>query len=196
MTRVLSLRQRNKLAAQRAVQEAALVLFEARGFDAVTVEDVASAAGVSAMTVYRYFGTKEGIVLWDEHGEDVGRLIAERLPVVRPAQAVLDAMVGAHAKREDVALLYRRLHLIYTTESLWGAAARIDPEHRRELARGFALVAGEPDVRIVDEVLAAGCLAAVDVALARWVAQVEPAGEALEAVLREAFAGLHDVFAR
>lgn len=59
-----------RLAAMHAVQRAAMDLFEARGFDDVSVADVARAAGVAPRSVYRYFGTKEGIVLWNASDED------------------------------------------------------------------------------------------------------------------------------
>ncbi|GAA3747172.1 TetR/AcrR family transcriptional regulator [Salinactinospora qingdaonensis] len=60
------LRQRNRLAAMRLIQETALDLFDERGFDSVTIEEVAAAAEVSPSTVYRYFGTKEGLIVSDE----------------------------------------------------------------------------------------------------------------------------------
>jgi AcrR family transcriptional regulator len=53
------------LAATQAIQERALDLFDERGFDAVTIEEVAAAADVSASTVYRYFATKEGLIVSD-----------------------------------------------------------------------------------------------------------------------------------
>lgn len=61
-----SLRERNRLAAMRAIQEKALDLFDERGFDAVTIEEIAAEAGVSPSTMYRYFGTKEGLIVSDE----------------------------------------------------------------------------------------------------------------------------------
>lgn len=51
-------------------------LFTGRGYDAVTVADVAEAAGVSAMTVYRHFPTKEDLVLVPNQP---ARLIAEQV---------------------------------------------------------------------------------------------------------------------
>ncbi len=41
-------------------------LFDGRGFEKVSIEDIAAAAEVSPSSVYRYFGTKERIVLHDE----------------------------------------------------------------------------------------------------------------------------------
>ncbi|GAA3090614.1 MULTISPECIES: TetR/AcrR family transcriptional regulator [Nonomuraea] len=59
------LRERWRLKAMRAIQERALDLFDERGFAAVTIEEVAAAAEVSPSSVYRIFGTKEGIVVTD-----------------------------------------------------------------------------------------------------------------------------------
>lgn len=47
------------------VQQVALDLFDAHGFDAVTIEQIARAAQVSPSSVYRYFGTKAGLILVD-----------------------------------------------------------------------------------------------------------------------------------
>lgn len=65
------LRQRKKAATMRHVQATALELFGEDGFDRVTIEQVAEAAEVSPSTVYRYFGTKEGLVLHDEFDDQV-----------------------------------------------------------------------------------------------------------------------------
>ena len=58
--------ERKRRSAMRRVQEAGLGLFEARGFENVTVEEIAEAAEVSASSIYRYFGTKEMVVLYDD----------------------------------------------------------------------------------------------------------------------------------
>ena len=66
-TPVVGLRERKRYAAMRLVQEVALDLFDAHGYADVTVERIAAASDVSPSSVYRYFGTKEQIVLWDEN---------------------------------------------------------------------------------------------------------------------------------
>src|ERR687892_608553 len=53
-----SLRDRKRLAAMKRVQQIAVARFLADGFDQVTVEEIAAAAEVSAMSVYRWFGAR------------------------------------------------------------------------------------------------------------------------------------------
>jgi AcrR family transcriptional regulator len=56
------LRERKKRRTRAAIAEAAMDLFARRGFDAVTVADVADAAEVSEKTVFNYFPSKEDLV--------------------------------------------------------------------------------------------------------------------------------------
>jgi AcrR family transcriptional regulator len=58
----MSLRERKKAATAESIVREAFKLFDAEGYDAVTVERIAEAADVSLRTVYRYFPTKAAIV--------------------------------------------------------------------------------------------------------------------------------------
>lgn len=77
----------------RRVQAVAIGMFEQRGFGSVTVEDIADAAEVSPSSIYRYFETKEGIVLWDE-GIDHSFLVGfgEKAAVASPMDAFHDTL--------------------------------------------------------------------------------------------------------
>ena len=74
------LRARKKAEMRRHISNVATGLFAMRGFEAVTVAEVAQAANVSKMTVFNYFPRKEDLLL-DRHAgalEDAQRVVAER----------------------------------------------------------------------------------------------------------------------
>jgi AcrR family transcriptional regulator len=80
MTSELGVRERKKQAARTALTEAALRLFQANGFDATTVNDIAQLANMSPRTFFRYFDTKEDVVFQDapQQLEALRRFLADR----------------------------------------------------------------------------------------------------------------------
>ncbi len=67
MSLQLSLRERKKLKAMRHIQHVAMELFDEYGYGQITIERIAAEAEVSPSSIYRYFGTKEYIILHDEY---------------------------------------------------------------------------------------------------------------------------------
>lgn len=65
--RGLSLRERKKIKTRIAIRNATYALVREQGYEATTVEQIAERAEVSPSTVFRYFPTKEDIVLTDEY---------------------------------------------------------------------------------------------------------------------------------
>ncbi|MEV0562564.1 TetR/AcrR family transcriptional regulator [Dactylosporangium sp. NPDC050588] len=86
----MALRAEKKAATRTAIADAALALFLARGFDRVTVAEVAEAARVSVNTAFNYFPTKEDL-FFDRQEQVVQRLAAavrDRAPHESPVGAV------------------------------------------------------------------------------------------------------------
>src|SRR5919199_3345716 len=82
------LRERKKRAAQQAIAATARRLFAERGFDDVTVAEVAAAADVSEKTVFNYFPTKEDLAFAGRE-EGVAMFVAA-LAERPPGTSVLD----------------------------------------------------------------------------------------------------------
>ncbi len=183
--RTSSLRRRNRIRAMRDVQAAAIDLFEGQGFDATTIESIARASGVSASTIYRHFGTKEQIVLWDEREHLIDEELGRRLGTATPLEALRDASIVALAERDDEDDFLRCVRLSYAEPAIWAAGARKNPVHRRQLAAGIARSRGRSAADLADECAAAVCLAALDVALDSW--QRSDGASDLRDVLVEAF---------
>ncbi len=76
------MRERKKAAAKAAVVEAALGLFGERGYDAVSVAEICEAADVARRSFFRYFGTKEDLILEPYRTMDarINRFIATAPP--------------------------------------------------------------------------------------------------------------------
>jgi AcrR family transcriptional regulator len=103
------LRERKKMRAREAIRREAFRLFTTRGFAATTVEQIAAAADVSPRTLFRYYPTKDAIVLADAPGTRFADAVRAQPPSLGALEAVAAAIretfgdVGAEEAREQVA---------------------------------------------------------------------------------------------
>ena len=95
----MGLRERRKLETRQAVSGVAMELFEANGFENVTITRVAEAAGVSKMTVTNYFPRKEDLVF--DRVEEIIRSLADAVTARAPGESVLTAMRRDFADRVE-----------------------------------------------------------------------------------------------
>ena len=139
-----TLRERKRLQAMKRVQREAVARFTERGFDAVTVDEIADAAEVSPMSVYRWFGNKEALVVWDEYDPPILTAVAGRLPGKGALTAVHDAVVGllgdVYDRERGISL--QRAQLIYREPALMAAADRNGRMLRSALVELFVDRAG------------------------------------------------------
>jgi AcrR family transcriptional regulator len=141
-------RERKKAATRQAIADAALELFVARGYDAVTVRDIAEKADVSTTTLFKHFSGKEALVFdrEDDVRAELERAVRER----GTSQSVLDAL-HANALTHWVAIasdpqLESLERLIAATPALRQYEERMWARHATELSAVIADELGrEPD---------------------------------------------------
>ena len=135
------LRERKKAATMHRVQAVALDLFERHGFDAVSIEQVADAAEVSPSTVYRYFGTKEGLIVHDEYDDRVLALLTYYLQqdgdLAQALTRVLDDLWADHFVK-DAGPSWVRTRWCFEHPSIQGAMWVLVNEQAEAAARAVA----------------------------------------------------------
>ncbi|MGW8764308.1 TetR family transcriptional regulator [Streptomyces sp. NPDC055815] len=109
-----TLRDRTRQAMRAEVSAVAFRLFAEQGFDKTTVDQIAAEAGLSRATFFRYFGTKEDVVLSDLDGlgHDVARRLTERPEDERPWDSLrraFDVLTEFNADEPEKTLAYVRM---------------------------------------------------------------------------------------
>ena len=117
------LRERKKAKTKAAIQLHAVRLFRDQGYAATTVEQVAEAAEVSPSTVFRYFATKEDLVLNDDYDPVIFASFTAQPAELNLIQAWRGALRDAIARmtEEDVETQLDRGRLLLSVPELWGA---------------------------------------------------------------------------
>jgi AcrR family transcriptional regulator len=117
---VPGLRERKKARTHAAIQEHALRLFREQGYEATTVEQIAAAADVSPSTFFRYFPSKEDVVLHDAFDPLLFAAFGEQPAELTPIQALRASMAAVFGAltAEELALEREREDLILSVPEL------------------------------------------------------------------------------
>ena len=161
----VSLRDRNRLAAMDEVRQVAFELMSEHGFDAVTVEQIAARSCVSPSTIYRYFGTKEALVISSQRPTK----LIERVARDASTRTELEALMRAAGKEwgnDESATI--ELGLIAANPALVIAWERQVLDLRESLADAFAERRGAKSTGTRDRVNAAAGLAVLMTMLIAW----------------------------
>ncbi|MFJ9696517.1 TetR family transcriptional regulator [Kitasatospora sp. NPDC101183] len=178
-TPAVSLAERKRRLVADELAQAALELFTRKGFDAVTVDEIAADAGVSKRTFFRYFASKEDVIVHvlAELGADMRAELASRPPEEPPSVALRHAVAVSVTSCTDHPDQARRVvRLILDTPALYARFLERQAQWREELAAELATRTGSADG--LHPRLAAGtALAAFDVILQQWsTTGQDPAG--------------------
>ncbi|MFD8378051.1 TetR/AcrR family transcriptional regulator [Streptomyces sp. NPDC059679] len=168
------LRERKKQRMYRTISETAISLFLERGFDRVSVADVAAAAEVSKPTLFRYFPAKEDLVLhrFADHEDEAARVVRDRAAGQSPLAALHQHFLAGLERRDPITglndvpgvLAFQRL--LYGTPSLVARMFEYISRSEEALTTALSAIGGpEPDdLAAPDDVtprLAAGQIIAV-----------------------------------
>ena len=124
----------------RTIQGEALRLFAQRGYEQTTVEDIADAADISPRTFFRYFPTKEDVVLWDEYDAVIWDLLEQRPVDEAPGETM--RAITRHAieglYRRDPERLLARNRLLFAVPAVRARFLDFAREGVELLIAGFA----------------------------------------------------------
>jgi AcrR family transcriptional regulator len=153
------LRERRKQETRRAISDIATEMFSARGFDEVTIAQVADAARVAKMTVTNYFPRKEDLVF--DRAEAVIRSLADVIAARPPGESLLDAIRRDYSERTaraDVTIGLSSTGFARMIENSPALTSRgLEMLYLREQALGDAIAAetgtDDPQQRVVAALL-------------------------------------------
>ncbi|GAB2907899.1 TetR/AcrR family transcriptional regulator [Nonomuraea fastidiosa] len=176
------LRERKKEQTRQRIAETALRLFAEHGYDAVTVNEIAEAAGVAKVTLFAYFPSKESLVL-DQIKDDYAAVVRNRPEGMPPLGALREHFRGIARRGVEapVETLLTRVQVIASSPALLSGVSQTNMSEREELAA--ALEAAMPDAGVVPRLMAAQ-ITAVITTLQETFFQRLVKGESLEKAVR------------
>ncbi|WP_202919009.1 TetR/AcrR family transcriptional regulator [Saccharothrix deserti] len=190
------LRERTRQAVRAQLMAVAWDLFVEQGYDATTVDEIAAAVGMSQRSFFRYFGSKEDVVL--VKFEAVGVMLADELarrPVSEDVWTALRRSFDGIVETSERDPRYGLLVLRITDRAPVLRARRLEQQtHWQELLAPLVATRLDPPATDADHdprpaALAAAALACLNVANAAWLDS--DGTESLRRLLDDAMRAVH-----
>lgn len=172
-----------------ALVRAAVELFADRGYEATTAAMIASRAGVTEMTFFRYFPSKDSVLLSDPYDPLIAEAIVRQPEHLAPIAAAIGGIAeGWRALAAPTDRVTReRLRIVSRTPSLRGAIARNNAATESAIA-GALIARGATASQA--RIAAAATMGALTAALLDWADGDDPdLGTAIDAALRVVTSG-------
>lgn len=168
-----TLRQRKRVATEQAIVDAAMKLFARGGYAETTVDDIAAAAGVGRRTLFRYFPTKEDILLDPRRLDREGMLAALRERRVGGEDDVARVLRVLATMQTRAFAMFRPGHQLVlhrlSHDELAGRTLTLMQLTRDVIVEGLVSKRASRDERLRACVLAMACVVAVDAAITTWI---------------------------
>lgn len=148
----------------------ALDLFERHGFEETTVAQIARAAGVTPMTVFRYFDTKARLVLDDPYDPVIADMVGMQPKGLPPIRRAIEGVRAAwvHVPEPESDTVRRRIRLSATTPAIRAGAWQNNAETERLVAERLIADGAEP---LPAKAAASAVLAALITGVYAWAEQ-------------------------
>ncbi|MDQ0950760.1 AcrR family transcriptional regulator [Streptomyces phaeochromogenes] len=192
----VGLRERKKMRMYQDVSDVAITLFLQKGFERVSVAEVAAAAQISKPTLFRYFSSKEDLVLhrFADHEDEAARVVAARAPGESAVDALRRQFLAGIERSDPITGVNADPHILAFHRLLYGTPSLVarlyEYLERSEDALGEALGGG------LEARLAAGQIIAVQRILAQENWRRISEGEPVVDVRRDAVVSAEGAFAR
>jgi mycofactocin system transcriptional regulator len=186
---------RRHVTSRAQLERVAFGLFAAQGFEATTVDDIASAAGIGRRTFFRYFPSKNDIA-WGAFDLELEKMRA-RLKALPPDIPVMDAIRIAlvdfnRVPAGQVALHRQRMELILRVPALFAHSALRFTDWRQVVAEFTAARTGRRGDELAPQAIAHAVLG---VALAAYESWLDDPSADIGTLLEEAMRSLSGAFA-
>lgn len=185
---------RKPLTSRAELEQQALRLFAERGFDAVTVDDIAAAAGIGRRTFFRYYKSKNDAV-WGDFTSGLQQMRAA-LAAFPPETPTMDALREAIVafNRLDAAQVpwhRTRMRLILEVPALQAHSTLRYADWRAVVSEFASARLGQPQDALLPQVIAYSCLGAAVAAYEQWLRHEDAdLGDLLDRSLRALTHGL------
>ncbi|MGW7255004.1 acyl-CoA-like ligand-binding transcription factor [Streptomyces sp. NPDC054834] len=167
----LGLRERKKQQTRQRIRREAYRLFTENGYEATTVDQIAEAAEVSPSTFFRYFPTKEDVVLQDEYDPALAAALRSR-PAGEPiVDAVLNSLKGPVGEmiQQDRDDLLLRTRISFTDPAIRARTVAEQERSERAIAEVIAERAGRDAADLEVKCAAAAIIAVFTTLVRHWV---------------------------
>jgi AcrR family transcriptional regulator len=164
------LRDRKRTRTRLMIQTEAFRLFAEKGYERTTVEEIADAAAISPRTFFRYFPSKEDVVLWDEWDPLTPALLEARPPeepLIESFRAVIRETLDSLYRRDPDRLLLR-FRLAASVPEVRARFLDAQTQGIDELAELFAAKRGAPVDDLALRIAASALLTTISVAADIW----------------------------
>ncbi|MFI1741460.1 TetR family transcriptional regulator [Streptomyces sioyaensis] len=177
------LRERKKEETRRRIAATAWRLFAERGFEAVTVNEIAEAAQVAKATLFTYFPTKEALALQGVGDDDLAGIVTGRAfdtTALAALRAHFRTLAAGPMTGLDPEVLVARVRVIFDSPALSGATNALLYRQRQQLAQALTAELGERTAKLAAAQISAS-LVTLQEGFFRWLAD----GASLEDARRQ-----------